>query len=160
MKSLFMSLVALSILGACSSKQKTVDTAEATPEREAAAVAPIPDKPTPPLKTVYFDTDSASIRGDAVDGLKASVQWLNENPNVTVRVEGHTDERGSASYNKDLGKRRAAAVRSWLVKNGIKKSRLEVISFGKDRPADSGTGEAAWANNRRVESVTVGQGLP
>lgn len=158
---LILSLCVMALLGACSSQEKKTAEATPAPEREAAAVAPEPPKPAEaPLKTVYFDTDSAKLRQDAIESLKSSVEWLNSNASVSVRVEGHADERGSSEYNKDLGKRRATAVRNWLVKNGIKKSRLEVISYGKDRPADTGSGESSWANNRRVESVTVGQGLP
>jgi len=100
---------------------------------------------------VYFDFDSAELDGDGKELVALHGKYMAENPDANARLEGHADERGSREYNLGLGERRAAAVRSLLQAQGASASQLSIISFGEERPADSGTGEAAWAKNRRVE---------
>ena len=100
---------------------------------------------------VYFDFDSYTLREESRDLLGAKVPILQADPAIRLRLEGHTDERGSEEYNVALGMRRAQAAREFLAGFGIPEARLDVISFGEARPHDPGEGEAAWSRNRRVE---------
>jgi peptidoglycan-associated lipoprotein len=105
---------------------------------------------------VYFDLDEYSIRGDARPVLDAQAQWLNRYQNVRIRLEGNADERGTREYNFALGGRRANAVRDYLVSRGVNPSRIETISYGKERPLDAGSNEEAWARNRNTHTAIVG----
>jgi peptidoglycan-associated lipoprotein len=109
-------------------------------------------------ETVYFDYDEAAIRADAQESLARKVPILRANPVARLRVSGHADERGSVEYNLALGMRRAASAREYLAGFGIPPERFEVVSFGEDRPADSSSGESAWARNRRAEFVVTAGG--
>ena len=106
---------------------------------------------------VYFDYDSAKVRPSEVSKLEAVAAWMKSNPHANLVVEGYCDERGTAEYNRALGERRAQAAREELVHMGVSAGRITTISYGKDRPADLGHDEAAWAKNRRCEFVAVGQ---
>jgi peptidoglycan-associated lipoprotein len=101
------------------------------------------------LKTVYFGYDSTDLTEEARQVLVGNANWLKSNPNRKIRIEGHCDERGTVEYNLSLGERRAAAVRDYLSSLGIDASRVRIVSYGKERPADPGHGEAAWSKNRR-----------
>jgi peptidoglycan-associated lipoprotein len=103
-------------------------------------------------RTVYFGFDQSTLSSEAQSVLDNNIAKL-KNGTQPIRVEGHADERGTREYNLALGERRANAVAQYLVANGIAKSRLETISYGKERPADAGHDESAWAKNRRVELV-------
>jgi len=105
---------------------------------------------------VLFDFDSARIRPSEDSKLEAVAAYLKANPGKLV-IEGHCDERGTAEYNRALGERRALAARDALVKLGVDAGRMSTISYGKDRPADPGHDETAWAKNRRCEFVVVSQ---
>jgi len=106
---------------------------------------------------VYFDYDQYTVRADAVPVLTAQANWLQRYPAVRVRLEGNADERGTEEYNLALGGRRAASVKAFLVEHGIAPSRIETISYGKERPLDPGSDEAAWAKNRNVHTaITAG----
>jgi peptidoglycan-associated lipoprotein len=107
------------------------------------------------LNTAYFDFDSFKLNNEARDALKKDADWLKSNANATVQIEGHCDERGTTEYNLALGEKRANAARSYLLKLGITKSRLSVISYGKERPADPGHDESAWGKNRRAAFVIL-----
>ena len=85
--------------------------------------------------------------------MAAHARYLAANPTVRVRLEGHTDERGSREYNIGLGERRAQAVRRALLLQGATETQLSTVSYGAERPAAAGSNEAAWAQNRRVEIV-------
>ena len=89
--------------------------------------------------------------------LRSQAQWLARYPAVRVLVEGHADERGTRDYNLALGERRANAARNYLATLGVNPSRIEVISYGKERPAELGSTEAAWAKNRRAVTVVIGR---
>ncbi len=104
-------------------------------------------------RVVYFDFDSAVIQGAGVDVVAAHAKYLAANPQARVRLEGHTDERGSREYNIGLGDRRAQSVRRALLLQGVTEGQLTTVSYGEERPADPGHDEAAWAKNRRVEIV-------
>jgi peptidoglycan-associated lipoprotein len=104
---------------------------------------------------VFFDTDAYNI--DATDRatLDSQAQWLRRYPNVRILIEGHADERGTRDYNLALGQRRAEAARNYLISAGIPASRIDVISYGKERPEALGSDEQSWAQNRRAVTVTI-----
>jgi peptidoglycan-associated lipoprotein len=102
---------------------------------------------------VFFDYDSSSLDSEAREVLQRQAEWLLANPDVTVTVEGHCDERGTREYNLALGERRADAVRRYLMNLGVSGNRVSTISYGKERPAVVGANPNAWAQNRR--GVTI-----
>jgi len=103
------------------------------------------------LQTVYFDFDEAQIRRDERSTLRANAEAIGEADWDRIVLEGHCDERGSQEYNLALGERRADAVKRYLMGLGIPEDRIQTVSFGESRPAVTGSGEAAWQRNRRVE---------
>lgn len=103
--------------------------------------------------TIYFDFDSSEIKGEGTDIVSAHAKYLAGHPNVKVRLEGNTDERGSREYNIGLGERRAQAVRRALLLQGASDAQISTVSYGAERPVDPGHDEAAWAKNRRVDIV-------
>ncbi len=103
--------------------------------------------------TVHFAYDSAVIRDSEQADLQAVAQALAADPNVKLLIEGNCDERGTEEYNRSLGERRALAAREALAKLGVDPMRVRTISYGKDKPADPGHDEAAWAKNRRDDFV-------
>jgi peptidoglycan-associated lipoprotein len=105
------------------------------------------------LLVVYFDYDQADIRPEFNAQLQAHGQFLAQNGNATLRLEGHADERGSREYNIGLGERRAQAVRRVLMLQGAQAGQLTTVSYGEERPAQTGSDEEAWRLNRRVELV-------
>ena len=107
-------------------------------------------------RTVYFDFDSSEIKGDGTDIVAAHAKHLAANPGARVRLEGHTDERGSREYNIGLGERRAQSVRRALLLQGAADAQISTVSYGEERPAVAGHDETAWAKNRRVEIVYLG----
>jgi peptidoglycan-associated lipoprotein len=109
------------------------------------------------LKPVYFDFDSAELRQDGRDTLTQNAAGIKANSSLAVRIEGHCDERGTVEYNLALGDRRARAAREQLVSMGISGNKLRTISYGKERPADPGHSESAWAMNRRAEFVFIAE---
>lgn len=104
---------------------------------------------------VYFDLDSYAIRPDAFARLDAQADWLRRYPQVTVRIEGNADERGTREYNLALGARRAESIRNYLIERGVAANRIDTISFGKERPIAEGSNEAAWARNRNGHTAIV-----
>ena len=104
---------------------------------------------SPGLTTIYFDYDESDLRADAKSGLKANAEFMKSNGSSAVLIEGNCDERGSEEYNLALDMRRAEAAKRYLVDLGVESSRLSTISYGEERPAASGSGESAWAKNRR-----------
>jgi peptidoglycan-associated lipoprotein len=102
------------------------------------------------LEDIYFEFDKSTLTSEAKDALMQKTEWLKANPHAKVLIEGHCDERGTNEYNLALGDRRAEAVKTFLINLGISPLRLDSISYGEERPADFGHGEAAWANNRRA----------
>jgi peptidoglycan-associated lipoprotein len=117
----------------------------AAPRDDAAALPP------GAARTVYFDFDSAALRDDARPAIEAHARALGADRTRRLVLEGHTDERGGREYNLSLGQKRAETVQQALVRLGASDAQLEAVSFGKERPAAVGTGEEAWARNRRVE---------
>ena len=106
-----------------------------------------------PTDRVLFETDSYTLSGEARGILDAQAQWLSANPQVNVTIEGHADERGTREYNLALGERRATSARLYLESRGIAASRMQTISWGKERPEAFGSDEASYARNRRAVTV-------
>jgi peptidoglycan-associated lipoprotein len=141
-------------------QQEPVAAAAPVPVAQDAVVKEAPVKDTSletasPFDTLYFDFDSYVLRQDARDALDKNFQWMKANAAEKVRLEGHCDERGSDEYNLALGEKRARAAQNYLSTLGVSADRLSIISYGKEKPADPGHNEDAWAKNRRVEFVIV-----
>lgn len=105
------------------------------------------------LEKIYFDFDSFVLSAQSRDSLSRDAKLLLKYGSVKVQIEGHCDERGSDEYNLALGEKRAKSAMSYLVTLGVPSSQLSIISYGKEKPADPGHDEAAWAKNRRDEFV-------
>ncbi|HXI68986.1 MAG TPA: OmpA family protein [Verrucomicrobiae bacterium] len=105
--------------------------------------------------TVHFGFDSAVIKSSEKSNLEAVAAALKGDPNTKLLVEGNCDDRGTEEYNRSLGERRALAAREALAKDGVDPARIRTISYGKDKPADPGHDEAAWAKNRRDDFVLL-----
>ncbi len=102
---------------------------------------------------VFFATNESVLTTASRETLRKQAAWLRKNSDITVVLEGHADERGTREYNLALGERRANAAKDYLMTYGISSNRISVISYGKERPVDSGSNPLAWSKNRR--SVTV-----
>ena len=120
---------------------------------------PATPQPQPPVdpdaalrdkRTLYFAFDSAELDAESMKIAKAHGRYLLANPGVRLRLEGHTDERGTREYNIALGERRAKAVERVMLLQGVSKSQLTTISYGEENPVDLGHTESAWAKNLRV----------
>ena len=153
-KNTFLIILFSLVVSACASKKTTstksdsqivgdVYTGTDTVEYLAKGV---PDR-------VFFATNESILTTKSRDTLRKQAAWLRENSNVNVVVEGHADERGTREYNLALGERRANSAKDYLMTYGISASRISVISYGKERPVDSGSNPLSWSKNRR--SVTV-----
>ena len=144
---LFLSL----ILSACATQSKKMssqiqgDVYTGTDTVEYLAKG-VPDR-------VFFATNESVLTTASRDTLRKQAAWLRKNPSINVVLEGHADERGTREYNLALGERRANAAKDYLMTYGISANRISVISYGKERPVDSGSNPLAWSKNRR--SVTV-----
>ncbi|HYE52167.1 MAG TPA: peptidoglycan-associated lipoprotein Pal [Azospirillaceae bacterium] len=157
----FLSLcAALALVAACQSAPE--EKATATTASTTAAAAPAAPSIVPGSKEdfvvnvgdrVFFGYDRFDLTPEATATLDRQAAWLKQYQGVTVSIEGHADERGTREYNLALGERRANAVKNYLTALGVEGGRVQVISYGKERPAVLGANEAAWAQNRR--GVTV-----
>ncbi len=107
---------------------------------------------------IFFGLDEFSLTNDARQTLDKQAAWLKANASVTIRVEGHCDERGTREYNIALGERRANAVQDYLVAQGVNPARIVTISWGKEKPVANGSNEEAWRQNRRGVTVVNGGG--
>ena len=113
-----------------------------------------PEQAQPPAnveRVIYFDFDSYTVKPEYMATLEAHARFLNADRQRRVVLEGHTDERGTREYNLALGQKRADAVRRALALLGVQESQMEAVSYGKEKPAVEGSGEAVWSRNRRVE---------
>lgn len=108
-------------------------------------------------RVIYFDYNTDAVRPEFASLIQAHANYLAQNRNRKLRLEGHADERGSREYNMALGQRRASAVRNATSVLGVGNERVETISFGEDKPKANGHDEASWAQNRRVEIVYDGE---
>ena len=108
-------------------------------------------------RIIYFDYDMDTVKGEYQAIVQAHAKFLSENRGRKIRLEGHADERGSREYNMALGQRRADGVRKASNLLGVANERMESVSFGEDKPRMTGSDEAAWSQNRRVEIVYDGE---
>ena len=150
LRNLVLVLFSTLLISACSTAKKAnVDTSDdvytGTETVEYLAKG-VPDR-------VFFATNKSSLTTRSRDTLRKQATFLRKNKDVTVTIEGHADERGTREYNLALGERRANAAKDYLMTYGISENRISVISYGKERPVDSGSSPLAWSKNRR--SVTV-----
>ena len=153
LRNAFLVITAGLVLSACATKKTVVDVGgqmqgdvyvgSDTVEYLASGV---PDR-------VFFATNESVLTTRSRDTLRKQATWLRKNSEITVVLEGHADERGTREYNLALGERRANAAKDYLMTYGVSASRISVISYGKERPVDSGSNPLAWSKNRR--SVTV-----
>ncbi|GIL40160.1 peptidoglycan-associated lipoprotein Pal [Roseiterribacter gracilis] len=164
-KTSFAVLALVLVLGGCSSKKDSatdststtgaggvgsgIDRGAVGPGTQADLVANVGDR-------VFFELDRSDITQEGRATLGRQAEWLKKYSNVSITIEGHADERGTREYNLALGERRATAVKNYLVANGIPSSRIQTVSFGKERPAVLGSDEASWAQNRRGVTVVGG----
>ena len=102
---------------------------------------------------VFFATNESVLTTAARETLRKQAAWLRKNSKITIVLEGHADERGTREYNLALGERRANAAKDYLMTYGISSNRISVLSYGKERPVDSGSNPLAWSKNRRSVSV-------
>ena len=102
---------------------------------------------------VFFATNESVLTTASRDTLRKQAEWLRKNSKINVVLEGHADERGTREYNLALGERRANAAKDYLMTYGISANRISVISYGKERPVDSGSNPLAWSKNRRPVTV-------
>lgn len=107
----------------------------------------------PDQNVVYFDFDRSTVKPEYTDLLTQTANYLVAHPNVNVRLEGYTDERGTKAYNIALGDRRAQSVKRFLMLQGVADSQIQTVSYGEEDPADPAHNEAAWAKNRRAVIV-------
>jgi len=105
------------------------------------------------VHTVYFDFNKADIRADQRDGLAHSAEFLKQNPEIKLTIEGNCDSRGSTEYNLVLGDRRASAVKTYLVQLGISADRINTVSYGKEKPVCTEENESCWQQNRNGHPV-------
>lgn len=159
-----LSLVVLSLLlASCGSIFKKADVANSNNQESSSKVLVLAEpeievkgEETIERHTVFFDTDSSVLTKDALILLEKKIlPSVKDVKAKKITVEGHCDERGSHSYNNKLGKRRASSVKEFLVKNGIKSSKVRVKTYGESKPVDLGHDESAWAKNRRAVTVIV-----
>jgi len=141
------------IPGNTGSQNAGVATVNTTPPAASGALGP--PGALGSQRVIYFDYDSSDIRGEFNDVIAAHGRFLAGNATVRVRLEGHSDERGSREYNIALGERRSQTVRKALALQGVQDSQIATVSYGEERPAATGSDENAWSKNRRVEIVYI-----
>ena len=150
-KNTFLIIFVSLVLSACATQKKVstgqmqgdVYTGTDTVEYLASGV---PDR-------VFFATNESVLTTASRDTLRKQASWMRKNSDLNFVIEGHADERGTREYNLALGERRANAAKDYLMTYGVDGNRLSVISYGKERPVDSGSNPLSWSKNRR--SVTV-----
>jgi peptidoglycan-associated lipoprotein len=147
-------LAAVLLVAACQQSQppagQTTGSGQATTTGGAGTIA---QRLVEAGNTIYFSFDRSDITAESRQVLVRQAALLNQNPSVTVTIEGHCDERGTVEYNLGLGERRANATKQALIALGVAAGRINVISYGKERPAVVGHNEQAWAQNRRAVTV-------
>lgn len=168
-----VALVAVLMGAAACAKKKAEDLPPPPPATTPAPEAPTGESSGPVTSTavpgsfedfvqqagsdrVFFEFDSYQLDSAAQSTLTAQAGWLAKYPNVRITVEGHADERGTREYNLALGERRANSVKNFLAGQGVSADRINIISYGKERPAIEGSNESAWAQNRRAVTVLIG----
>ena len=167
LKRTIYSLAIVALIAGCSSGTKLNDTpvvdrsggAGQGSSGAASGVAPVTIDPNAATaqgpvgvaRIVYFDYDSYTLKPEYQSLIDGHARFLKVNPQRRISIEGHTDERGGREYNLALGQKRSEAVRRALNLLGISDNQVEAVSFGKEKPAATGSGESVWAQNRRAE---------
>ncbi len=150
LKNGFLILVASLVLTACATQKKTTGQLEGDVYSGSESVeylaSGVPDR-------VFFATNETVLTTASRETLRTQATWLRKNSDINVVLEGHADERGTREYNLALGERRANSAKDYLMTYGISSDRISVLSYGKERPVDSGSNPLSWSKNRR--SVTV-----
>ena len=152
-KNTFLVILASLVLTACATQQKVTapsgqmqgDVYNGTDTVKYLASG-VPDR-------VFFATNETVLTTASRDTLRKQAAYLRKNASINVVLEGHADERGTREYNLALGERRANAAKDYLMTYGISSNRISVISYGKERPVDSGSNPLAWSKNRRAVTV-------
>ena len=151
LKNAFLIILASLVLTACATKKTSTigqmqgDTYTGTDTVKELAKG-VPDR-------VFFATNETVLTTASRETLRKQAGWLRKNSDITIVLEGHADERGTREYNLAIGERRANAAKDYLMTYGISASRISVLSYGKERPVDSGSNPLAWSKNRRSVSV-------
>ena len=151
-KNTFLVIVACIALSACATQKKVDSTGQMQGDVYTGTdtvkylASGVPDR-------VFFATNESVLTTASRDTLRKQAAWMRKNSELTFVIEGHADERGTREYNLALGERRANAAKDYLMTYGVAGNRLSVISYGKERPVDSGSNPLSWSKNRR--SVTV-----
>ncbi len=153
MKKVLMLVLALVLVSSCSKKDVLTEKEDST--SIGYGISGSDAGQAGDLKTINFDFDNSNITAEAKTILKANAEWLKKNAKVSIQIEGHCDSRGTIEYNIALGEKRAIVVKKYLLGLGISKTRLNVISYGKEKPLVKEDSEAAWAKNRRANFVIV-----
>ncbi|HKF73640.1 MAG TPA: peptidoglycan-associated lipoprotein Pal [Stellaceae bacterium] len=147
---------AVLLVAACSQSQPNTATTQGGGQT-TTTTAGGPSSPQQAMvaagNTIYFAFDRSDITNESRAVLLRQAALLNQNPPWTVTIEGHCDERGTVEYNLGLGERRANATKQALIALGVAAGRINIISYGKERPAQVGHNEQAWAQNRRAVTV-------
>lgn len=165
LKRTIYSLAIVALIAGCSSGTKLNETpvtdgrGTAGQQGGASTVTPVnadqaaatAQGPVGVARIVYFDYDSYTVKPEFQSIIDGHARFLKSAPQRRISIEGHTDERGGREYNLALGQKRAEAVRRALTLLGVSDSQIEAVSFGKEKPAVQGSGEEAWAQNRRAE---------
>ena len=152
LKNGFLIIVASLVLTACATQKKVTTTGQMQGDVYTGTdtvkylASGVPDR-------VFFATNETVLTTASRETLRKQATWLRKNSSVNVVLEGHADERGTREYNLALGERRANSAKDYLMTYGISSDRISVLSYGKERPVDSGSNPLAWSKNRR--SVTV-----
>ena len=150
LKNGFLILVACLVLTACATQKTTTGQMQGDVYTGSDSVeylaSGVPDR-------VFFATNETVLTTASRETLRKQATWLRKNSDINVVLEGHADERGTREYNLALGERRANSAKDYLMTYGISSDRISVLSYGKERPVDSGSSPLAWSKNRR--SVTV-----
>jgi peptidoglycan-associated lipoprotein len=168
----FVPVLALGLVAACGGKQ-VEETPTPAPEMTRAPVVPpapspvaqdtvqsAPDTRAATLtERIHFALDRADLTPEARTTLAAKAEILRTSPNVSLRISGHADERGSDEYNLALSKRRAAEAKRFLMQQGVDSTRLETVGYGEEQPLDASATEPAWAMNRRADFNVSGGAL-
>jgi peptidoglycan-associated lipoprotein len=163
---LFVSAMALVALFAAGCAKKAAEAPPVPPPAPPVVQPVTPSTPSAPETPVpvpsvtasdftdaFFDLDSYALREDAKVALDLAAKLLRDKSDLNVTLEGHCDERGTVEYNQALGEKRANAARDYLVNAGVSAARIQVLSYGKERPFAEGHDESAWAQNRRAHFV-------
>ena len=175
LKNTFIILVASLVLNACATKKTSTTTS--TPESTSTSTSTSTSStPTPSISgqmqgdvyvgmdsieylasgvpdRVFFATNEIVLTTASRETLRKQAAWLRENSDINVIVEGHADERGTREYNLALGERRANSAKDYLMTYGVSSDRISVLSYGKEKPVDSGSNPLSWSKNRRSVSV-------